>query len=220
MRLTYIMIVATAAILACCDGASAVSDSKRLTVPLDRVQTGNNANRFLRVHHDEEEEEEEERTGPQFIKSLSEKFAKAAETGNFAKTVEKLTRSKSLNGISKVDDVVVPGRAGKTLTEVLKIDDVAYLKAAGKWPKNLDDIQEAKLVREISTLDDQATLKLITKENAAEFKKIEDMGFNPDGMLKRMKQLSKNDKDYFDLVLLKHYTQYYMAKHPTWASSL
>ncbi|KAG1691757.1 hypothetical protein DVH05_026132 [Phytophthora capsici] len=202
MRLTYITIVATAAILACCDGKSAVGDSKPLAVPQSHVQTGNNANRFLRVHDDEEE-----RIGTQFITSLSDKFASAA---------DKLTRSKSLNSISKVDDIA-PGRAGKTLGEVLKIDDVAYLKAAGKWSKNLDDVEDAKLVSELSKLDHKEALRVLDEKNAAAFKSIEDMGYSPDGMFKKMKELGK---DYFDPFLLKHYTRYWMAKHPTWTSSL
>ncbi|KAL3670794.1 hypothetical protein V7S43_003980 [Phytophthora oleae] len=80
MRLTYIVLVAAASILACCEGASAVSDSKSLAVPQSHVQTENNGNRFLRVHQDAEEE----RAGPQLTKSLSEKF--------FTKTAAKLTR--------------------------------------------------------------------------------------------------------------------------------
>ncbi|KAK1936938.1 hypothetical protein P3T76_009716 [Phytophthora citrophthora] len=101
MRLTYVVLVVTAVILACCDGSPAMSDSKRLTMPQGHVQTENNNNRFLRVHQEVADvEEEDEERAPQLTKSLSEKFlAKAAE-----KVAGELRKSKSFNELSKLDD--------------------------------------------------------------------------------------------------------------------
>ncbi|KAK1935596.1 hypothetical protein P3T76_010291 [Phytophthora citrophthora] len=152
MRLASIVLVVAASIFACCEGASAVSDSKGLIAPLNNVQTENNGNRLLRVHQDEEE-----RGGPQLSKSLSEKL--------FTNAAAKLTRSKSLN-------------------DLVKLDDVAHLKD-------------------------------ILGKNDAIFLRIENKGFNPDGMLLRMKELGD-----IDLQLLKHYTKYWMAKYPNWVSKL
>ncbi|KAK1941255.1 hypothetical protein P3T76_007121 [Phytophthora citrophthora] len=192
MRLTFIVLVAVAFIFACCEGASAITDSSGVA---DRVQSRtNNNNRFLRVHQDAEEE----RAPPQLVKSLSEKF--------LTKAFSQLTRSKSLNQLDDVASLKAgPGRAGKTLSEVLKLDEVAYLKAKGVP------------LSELSKLDDIASLNKINADNHAIFLRIENKGFNPDTMLKTMIQ---RGKEHIDYVLLKHYTEYWMSKYPTWSSSL
>ncbi|KAL3670792.1 hypothetical protein V7S43_004064 [Phytophthora oleae] len=167
MRLTYIVLVAAASIFACCDGASAISDSKRLAVPQSHVQTENNNNRFLRVHQevadDEGEEKDEERAGPQLTKSFSEKF--------FTTAAAKLTRSKSMSELSK-------------------LDDAAYAKA-------------------------------LDGNNNALYQRIENMGFDPDGMFVKMKQLSGESGiiDHQYRTLLDHYMIYWMAKYPRWTST-
>ncbi|KAK1935641.1 hypothetical protein P3T76_010336 [Phytophthora citrophthora] len=175
MRLTYVVLVATTAILACCDGASVVSNSKRLAVPQRHVQTESINNRFLRVHQevvDEEEEEEEERNGPQLTKSLSEKFLnKAAE-----KVAARLTKSKSFNELSKLDDAY-------------------YTKAL------------------------TGNEKYILDKNKVLFQRIEDMGYNPESMLTKMKQLEGNAISHQYNTLLDHYTTYWMAKYPSWTAN-
>ncbi|KAK1935624.1 hypothetical protein P3T76_010319 [Phytophthora citrophthora] len=176
MRLTYIVFVATAAILACCDGSSA----KRLAVPQSHVQTQLINNRSLRVHQEAVDEEDsdwegddEERAAPQLTKSLSEKFLiKAAE-----KVSSKLTRSKSLIDLSKLDDAY-------------------YIKA-------------------LKTQD-----KTLLQRNDDMYQRIEKMGFNPDGMLTRMKELDGDIISYEFRVLLGQYKYYWMTKYPTWTSKL
>ncbi|KAK1935615.1 hypothetical protein P3T76_010310 [Phytophthora citrophthora] len=177
MRLTYIVFVATAAILACCDGSSA----KRLAVPQSHVQTQLINNRSLRVHQDPAVDEEdgdwegddEERAAPQLTKSLSEKFLiKAAE-----KVSSKLTRSKSLIDLSKLDDSY-------------------YFKA-------------------LKTQD-----KTLLQRNDDMYQRIEKMGFNPDGMLTRMKEMDGKYISLENLVLLGQYKTYWKAKYPTWTSKL
>ncbi|KAL3670793.1 hypothetical protein V7S43_003979 [Phytophthora oleae] len=59
-------------------------------------------------------------------------------------------------------------------------------------------------------------LKVIRGNNDFVFQRIENKGFNPDGMLlMKMKELGA-----IDFVLLKQYAKYWMAKYPTWTSSL
>lgn len=168
MRLAYIMLVATATILACCDGASAVSDSKRLAVPQSHVQTESINNRFLRVHEEvADDEEDEERGVSQLTKSLSEKFLnKAAE-----KVAASLTKSKSFNELSKLDDAY-------------------YTKALAGNKKHIVD------------------------QNKAIFQRIEDMGYNPESMLTKMKQLEGDAISHRYSTLLDHYKTYWMAKYP------
>ncbi|KAL3662090.1 hypothetical protein V7S43_012895 [Phytophthora oleae] len=178
MRLSYIVLVAAVYIFACCDEVFAAKDSQDIaasvthTDSLDVARGIDNGNRILRgrqeVADDESddeyntEEENEERALPKLDVAAEKLMAKAA---------AKLTRSKSLVNLSKMDDT-------------------AFLRA-------------------------------VEGNNLFMFQRIEKMGFNPDKMFLKMKEIGKNAPlKYSQKLLLKHYSVFYKKQYPTWVSEV
>ncbi|KAG1713087.1 hypothetical protein DVH05_000815 [Phytophthora capsici] len=75
-------------------------------------------------------------------------------------------------------------------------------------------LKRSKAVADLTKLDDVVYLKATPGYNVPLFQRIEKMGFNPDGMLLKMRERGKIDQ-----TLLKHYTNYWKGKYPTWTSN-
>ncbi|KAG3048137.1 hypothetical protein PC121_g19669 [Phytophthora cactorum] len=166
MRLSSTLVIVAATIaFASCEGAPIINEHDRFSPvkisPVNYAPTTSDGNRFLRAHEEtsdrdksKEGDADEERHLSKLKRTFSEKLPTEA--------IAKLTRSKSLVDLSK-------------------LDDAAYLRA-------------------------------IDGNNNVLFKRIEDMGFNPETMLKKM----IDHQGHSDDLLLKDFSKYWVQKYPDW----
>ncbi|KAG1701002.1 hypothetical protein DVH05_011247 [Phytophthora capsici] len=171
MRLSYFVLVAAVCIFACCEQVAAVKDSQGIaathTDSLRKID-----NRFLRGREDvmgdesddekDSEAENEERALPKLDVAAEKLMTKAA---------AKLTRSKSLSSLAK--------------------------------------------------LDDEAFHRAVVTNNFFTLERIEKMGYNPDKMFLKMKEMGKNAPlTDPQKVLLEYYSMFWKIKYPSWVSEV
>ncbi|KAK1944336.1 hypothetical protein P3T76_004248 [Phytophthora citrophthora] len=179
MRLTYCVAVAAAFIFACCDEVAAVKGPQAIAASVTRtdslgVTRGiDNGNRILRGANDvadDEKDDDEKDDENENEERASFKLDGAAEN-LFTKAAAKLTRSKSLVNLAKVDDEV---------------------------------FHSAVVTRNFFTLE-----------------RIEKLGYNPDKMFLKMKQMGNNAPlDESQKVLLEYYSLFWKIKYPNWVSEV